>query len=264
MNWPYPTILPLVDIAVSAGAAIQQFAAKACAVDIKSDDSPVTEADRAAESIICAALSRLWPDIPIVAEEQMSQGQAVDPKGGRFFLVDPLDGTKEFIAGRPDYTVNIALIEHGIPSLGVVYAPARRVVYFGSPEGACLADVMADEAMADIRPVAVRTRPERPTVVGSLSHPSAEADVYTRSLGDCDTVSIGSSLKFCLIAAGEADLYPRFGRTMQWDTAAGQAVLVAAGGSVRDLSGLMLAYGKQDAAGSDDFANPAFIASGKM
>jgi 3'(2'), 5'-bisphosphate nucleotidase len=259
-----PTIFSLIEIAVSAGEVILQFATKACAIDIKSDDSPVTEADRAAEAIICAALARLWPEIPIVAEEQMSRGHAVDLNGGLFFLVDPLDGTKEFIAGRLDYTVNIALIELGVPRLGVVYAPARRAIYFGSPKGAQLAEVTDSGALANIRPISARLRPARLTVICSLSHPSDEADVYTQLLGDCDKVLIGSSLKFCLLAVGEADLYPRFGRTMQWDTAAGQAVLVASGGSVRDLSGRMLAYGKQDSLGDDSFANPAFVAAGKM
>ena len=249
----------LIDPVIAAGAATLAVREKGVAVDEKADQSPVTEADRQAEDILTRALSALAPDILIVAEERAA-AEGLPPGGARrFWLVDPLDGTKEFVKGGADFTVNVALIEEGGPVLGLVYAPADGRLYAGSREtGATFARVTHGKAEAS-SPIAPRRRPaDGPDlkVVASKSHRNPETEAYLRHFPDADCVSIGSSLKFCLVAEGAADIYPRLGPTMEWDTAAGDAVLRAAGGVVCDGQGATLAYGKPD------FRNGFFVAWG--
>ncbi|MXN67237.1 3'(2'),5'-bisphosphate nucleotidase CysQ [Stappia sp. GBMRC 2046] len=246
-------------IAWAAGAITLEYFQVDTAVESKADDSPVTQADRAVEEFILAELEKACPGIPVVAEEAVSAG-SVPASADRFFLVDPLDGTKEFIAGRSDYTVNIALIEKNQPVCGVVHAPARGTSYAGGREcGAylCRGEEFGDSASR----IAVRhADPAGIVAVASRSHNSPETDAFLAKFEIAERVSVGSSLKFCLLAAGEADLYPRFGRTMEWDTAAGHAVLLAAGGGVMTDAGVPLAYDKRDQTSDSDFANPHFIA----
>jgi 3'(2'), 5'-bisphosphate nucleotidase len=216
----------------------------------KEDASPVTEADEKAEEVITAALLALTPDIPIVAEEAVSAGH-IPQVGDRFWLVDPLDGTKEFINRNGEFTVNIALIEHGKPTLGVVLAPALGRLFAGHVgHGAYVEDEKGR------RPIRCRAVPaEGLTVVASRSHGDAAAlDQFLAGRKVAALANAGSSLKLCLVAAGEADLYPRLGRTMEWDIAAGHAVLSAAGGRVETLAGVELGYGKPG------FDNPHFVA----
>lgn len=242
-------------LAREAGAAIMTYYRGEMGVRQKDDKSPVTDADHAAEAIIAAGLRRLTPALPIVAEEEMAGGKVVDVSGGRFWLVDPLDGTKEFIAQRDEFTVNIALVEHGAPVLGVVYAPARDLLYAGAGPGTAFRERHGGAA----EPVAARVMPADGAVAtGSRSHgDTGKMKEILGTLHIKDVVVSGSSIKFCLVAAGEADVYVRYGPTREWDTAAGQAVLSAAGGSVRTLDGRDMAYGKAD------FLNGEFIARGR-
>jgi 3'(2'), 5'-bisphosphate nucleotidase len=250
-------------LAVKAGAVILAVRAAGIETKLKDDQSPVTEADHRAERIIVEGLSWHFPGIPIVAEEQAAAGILPDDLGNCFFLVDPLDGTKEFCAGREDFTVNIALIEDGAPVAGLVYAPARSVLYAGSGETAYRASVAdaSGEAVIERRiPLRPDSEPEPRRVVASRNHLNQETHDYLEGLSGCTTMNIGSSLKFCLLAEGSADLYPRFSRTMEWDTAAGDAVLRAAGGRTETLDGQPLGYGKRNQPDEVDFANPHFIA----
>lgn len=233
--------------------------AGAFAVERKLDGSPVTEADRRAEEIILDGLERLAPGTPVVSEEKVDSASAGGepaesrPQGRAFWLVDPLDGTKEFVSRNGEFTINVALVEEGIPVLGVVFAPAlQRLFAAAAPRGAIVDDP------AGRRSVAARVAPaDGATVVSSRSHGNAEAmDRFTSGRRVASHVTAGSSLKFCLVAAGQADIYPRFGRTMEWDTAAGDAVLRVAGGRVTDLEGRELRYGKPG------FENPHFVAWG--
>lgn len=245
----------LAAIAREAGQVIMAVYATDFTVRGKNDASPVTEADERAEAVIVRGLEQLAPGIPIVAEEAVAAGRMPE-LGRRFWLVDPLDGTKEFISRNGEFTVNIALIEAGEPVLGVVFAPAlgdAGHLYAGAREtGASL-----DEG-AGARPIRCREVPaEGLTVVASRSHGDAAAlDAFLAGRRVATTTNAGSSLKLCLVARGAADLYPRLGRTMEWDIAAGHAVLLAAGGQVCDLQGEPLRYGKP---GLD---NPHFAASG--
>jgi len=242
-------------IAEQAGREIMRHYQSGGAPRLKNDKTPVTAADVAAEAIILPALAALLPGVPCVAEEAVSIGQVphIDP-GERFLLVDPLDGTREFLVRNGEFTVNIALIEAGQPVLGVVHLPALGTTYIGGPKGATLAS-----AGAAPQPIHARPKPgDGVIVLASRSH--NQNDVMERFLeGErvAERIAAGSSLKFCRLAEGIADLYPRFGRTMEWDTAAGHAVLAAAGGSVRLVTGEPLAYGKPG------FANPDFIARGR-
>jgi 3'(2'), 5'-bisphosphate nucleotidase len=248
-------------LAIEAGLAIMDIYDGECAVSHKADESPVTAADHAAEKIILRGLREAYPDIPCVAEEEVAGGHLPPDLGDAFFLIDPLDGTKEFINKRPDFTVNIALVRHGIPDIGVVYAPAAGKLFGGRPGRAELIVVGPDGAQGERTAISMRNCGAKPTVVASRSHRTPETDDYIAKIGDVDLISVGSSLKFCLLASGEADHYPRFGRTMEWDTAAGDAVLRAAGGLTRTLDGQPLAYGKRKQAHDSDFANPHFVAS---
>jgi 3'(2'), 5'-bisphosphate nucleotidase len=239
-------------VARDAGAAVMQVYGTDHAVSSKTDQSPVTEADVRAEAIIIAALCTLTPDIPIVAEESVAAGE-VPSVGADFWLVDPLDGTKEFIGRNGEFTVNIALVHEGAPVLGVVFAPAIGRLFAGAQgSGAFVED------LAGRRPIHCRiSPPEGLTVVASRSHGDAAAlDAFLAGRKVASLASAGSSLKLCLVAAGEADLYPRLGRTMEWDIAAGHAVLLAAGGRLTDIAGEPLRYGKPQ------FENPHFVASG--
>ncbi len=228
---------------------------------LKNDRSPFTAADLAAEAIILAGLERHAAGIPVIAEESVAAGRTPEPSA-RFFLVDPLDGTKEFLNRNGEFTVNIALIDETRPVMGVVFAPAvRRLFWAAADAGAFEAEVSESGAITQTAAKALRARPVPATGLRALvsrSHGDAATEEWCNSRNVTVRVPAGSSLKFCLIAAGEADVYPRFGRTMEWDTAAGQAVLCAAGGRVLTLEGEPLAYGKK----AQSFANPAFIAEG--
>jgi 3'(2'), 5'-bisphosphate nucleotidase len=241
------------DITLRAGKAILEVYSSDFDVEKKDDASPVTVADQRAEAIIIEALRREVSDAwPIVAEEEVAAGRMPEIDGGPFWLVDPLDGTKEFIKRQGEFTVNIALIENGLPTLGVVHAPAKDATYWGSPLGA-----FAAEGGAGARPIACRPMPAKGLVaVASKSHRNPELEEFLAQYDLAESISSGSSIKFCLVAIGRADLYPRTGRTMEWDTAAGQAVVMAAGGSVSRLDGTPLTYGKPG------FENPHFVVRG--
>ena len=243
----------LRDIAVEAGAAIMTVYQGDFEARAKADSSPVTEADEVAERLIIAALEKLTPEIPIVAEESVSAGRIPDVSGGRFWLVDPLDGTKEFISRNGEFTVNIALIEDRAAVLGVVYCPARERLFYASGPG----QAFREDAGGAPQAIAARAPGRGLVVMVSRSHRDARTDEFLADFEVRSTAEAGSSLKFCVVAAGEADLYPRLGRTMEWDTAAGHAVLAGAGGSVRTLDGDELSYAKPD------FANPFFVARGR-
>jgi 3'(2'), 5'-bisphosphate nucleotidase len=233
-----------------AGKAILEIVRTGYDVEHKQDSSPVTEADRTAELIILAALARAAPGVPVIAEEEVTAGR-IPAHGDRYFLVDPLDGTKEFVRGGDDYTVNIGLIEGGAPKLGVVFSPARGTLHWGLVgEGAWLEDGLGR------RVIHTRERGEQLLAVASKSHFTENtADYLEAAVGVCEHVSIGSSLKFCIVAEGEADIYPRLSPTSEWDTAAGHAVLLAAGGRVDGPDGQPLKYGKRA------FLNRGFLAT---
>lgn len=254
-----PFLQDLVAIARAAGEVILDIYQRDFQIDEKSDSSPVTEADTTAERLILERLAQLEPRLPVVAEEAVNRGEVPDI-AERFLLVDPLDGTKEFIQRRGDFTVNIGLVEHGLPVAGVVLAPARGELFAGR------VGVGAWEARKDSgyrwEPIAVRkANPSALVAVASRSHLSDETRDFIERHHVENFAQAGSSIKFCLVARGEADLYPRLGRTMEWDTAAADAVLRAAGGRVDTLDGKPLRYGKRNQANDSDFANPHFVAS---
>ena len=252
----------LEHLALAAGCEIMAVYEAGIDVEHKADASPVTEADRRAEAVILAGLRESFPGIACVAEEECSAGLLPPALGDVFFLVDPLDGTKEFISRRPDFTVNIALVSAGVPIAGVVFAPAQGILYAGYRNEAWEVEITPRGEMLDRRPIQVRAHPTNPVIVASRSHRTPETDVFIADHPGAEIVSIGSSLKFCLLASGKADLYPRFGRTMEWDTAAGDAVLRAAGGSMRNVDGSAFVYGKRNQPHDADFANPWFVATG--
>ncbi len=241
-------------LALEAGRAIMEIYNTDFEVDTKADSSPVTQADKIAEAIITRALMKdIKTPFPIVGEEAFADGHAPHVGDGPFWLVDPLDGTKEFISKNGEFTVNIALIDAGRPALGVVHAPALGHTYMGSPHGAA-----ADLDGHGPKPIQCRHLPRiGVTALVSRHHKGTEVDAILKDYNVSHEISAGSSLKFCLLAEGKADLYPRLGRTMEWDTAAGHAVLKAAGGTVQDLEGRELTYAKAG------FENPHFIAHGK-
>lgn len=244
-------------LALEGGAKIMDiYAAPDFEVRAKSDSSPVTAADEAADAIISAGLRAAFPDLPLVTEEQAaSHGQSVQT----FLIVDPLDGTKEFVQRRGDFTVNIAYVENGVPVRGVVYAPAKGRLFYTTADGRSVEETGAFDldSPGPVHPIGVNVHPDNRAlmVVASKSHRDQATDDYIGRYAVRDMTSAGSSLKFCLVATGEADLYPRLGRTMEWDTAAGDAVLRGAGGEVvRFDDHTPLAYGKPG------FDNPFFIA----
>jgi 3'(2'), 5'-bisphosphate nucleotidase len=251
-------------VAAVASARILQLRGAGDGWVNKADGSPVTEADRQAEDLILQRLATLLPGIPIVAEECVGENGVPDVMGGRFFLVDALDGTKEFIKGATDFTVNIALIEAGKPVLGVVAAPARGELYSGiAGEGAWRTVLSALGQRGPRHAINVRQPVEKLVAVTSASHMTPSTRDLLDQLPNLEIVSVGSSLKFCLIASGAADIYPRLGRTMQWDTAAGDAVVRAAGGRTLERGFAPLAYGPRPG-GTHPFENPEFISVGQL
>lgn len=245
-------IAPLEAAARAAGAVIMEVYAQDFAVHFKGENDPVTAADSLAEAVILPVLRHLTPDIPIVAEEEAAAGRIPDV-GHTFWLVDPLDGTKEFVKKNGEFTVNIGLIEHGIPVLGIVYAPAQDILWGGADGQAWREDAHGR------RPIVCRPVPaEGAVVLDSRSHRAAERlEAFIATLPGCKVENAGSSLKFCRIAEGSGDYYPRFGPTCEWDTAAAHAVLRAAGGEVVSWDNVALGYGKPK------FLNPDFLARGK-
>jgi 3'(2'), 5'-bisphosphate nucleotidase len=254
----------LLAAVLSAGNAILRHRQAGVVVETKSDHSPLTAADREAEAIIIEALATVEPGVPVVAEEAVSAG-SIPEIGAAFFLVDALDGTREFIAGGRDFTVNVGLVIDGIPQFGIVFAPALGRL-FATTEGSRAVEAAMPAAegagLSALRAEPIRTRepdPGRLTAVASRSHRSPNLELFLKKLPVNEQKSIGSSLKFCLVARGEADLYPRFGPTREWDTAAGHAILSAAGGMVTALDGTPLTYGKASAS----YGNPDFVAWGR-
>jgi 3'(2'), 5'-bisphosphate nucleotidase len=247
-------LLPeLVALADRAGAVIMEHYRGEVRVRQKADASPVTAADEAGEAVILAGLAELTPGIPVVAEEKVAAGHVPELGERPFWLVDPLDGTKEFISRNGEFTVNIGLIKAAAPILGVVLAPAIGRAWWG----AVGLGATARDAEGATRAITVRDAPAAgPTAVASRSHADAETEAFLDQIGAVERISAGSSLKFCLVAEGRADVYPRFGPTMEWDTAAGHAVLNAAGGSVVTREGQPFSYRKPG------FRNPGFIGRG--
>lgn len=238
-------------IARNAGGIIMGYFSNGYSKSKKTDDSPVTDADIAANKFITEELGRIAPRIAIIAEEDEALG---DSSHQSFFLVDPLDGTRSFVRGEAEFTVNIALIENGAPVFGVIYCPPQDILYYGLVGG------NAYKQIGENPPQIIKTRDfpsDGLTVVRSRSHPSKATNDYLQTLQIKELVSGSSSVKFCMVAEGSADIYPRFGRTMEWDTAAGHAILAAAGGVVETADGNPFVYGKQG------FENPPFIAYGK-
>lgn len=242
------------NIAKTAGQAIMSVYDGEHAVEYKDDKSPLTAADKASHEVIVKGLRQNFPDIPILSEEGADIPYDERKRWPRFWCVDPLDGTKEFIKRNGEFTVNIALIEAGKPVAGVVYVPAQDKLYWG------MAQSGAWVKQGDALPCPIRARQPDPsvglTVVMSRSHPSPELEVFLQNIKVAEAMPVGSSLKLCVVAEGLADLYPRLGPTMEWDTAAGHALVEAAGGEVKQPQGEVLNYNKQD------LLNPYFIVSG--
>jgi len=241
-----------ITIARDAGRVIMTYFSGQFDTRQKEDKSPVTDADIAANTLITKELLRLSPHIPIIAEEDEVAGAEGHEM---FWLVDPLDGTRSFVRGEPEFTVNIGLIRNHKPVLGVIYAPPQDIMYYGEVgQGA-----FRIEQDGKATPIKVRTpSTEGLVVTRSKAHPSAETAAYMEKLRIREVVSGSSSIKFCMVAEGGADIYPRFGRTMEWDTAAGHAILLAAGGRVETVDGKPLSYGKPG------YENPHFIAFGEQ
>lgn len=246
-----PAISALEPIARAAGDAILAIYREPFAVEYKQDESPLTAADQGAHEVIVQALTRLTPDIPVLSEESDAETMQARLGWSRYWLVDPLDGTKEFVSRNGEFTVNIALIEEGRPVWGLVYAPVLDRLWYGGKG-------MGAWRVADGKRETIQTLPHQEgapwRVVGSRNHLSQETLDYLAPFGEIELVSMGSSLKFCIIAEGGAELYPRLAPTCEWDTAAAQAVLEGAGGSVTQLDGSALAYNKPD------ILNPWFVA----
>lgn len=246
-----PAISELEPIARAAGDTIMAIYRQPFAVEYKQDESPLTAADQGAHEVIVQALARLTPDIPVLSEESDAETMQARLGWSRYWLVDPLDGTKEFVSRNGEFTVNIALIDQGRPVWGLVYAPVLDKLWYGGKE-------VGAWRVADGTHKAIQTRPHEAgqawRVVGSRNHLSQATLDYLAPLGEVELVSMGSSLKFCIIAEGGAELYPRLAPTCEWDTAAAQAVLEGAGGSVTQLDGSSLAYNKPE------ILNPWFVA----
>lgn len=247
---PAENLREMLPVLRRAGAAAMEIYARGCDVREKADRTPVTEADLAVDRIVVPALEAMFPSVPVVSEERADSFEHA-AGAHMFFLVDPIDGTREFIAQTGEFTINVALIEDGAPVAGIVHAPAAGRLFVGLGNG--FAHEYCERGTR--KPISVRACADRDLVaVASRSHLTARTETFLDEQGIADRVNAGSSLKFCLLAAGEADIYPRFGPTMEWDTAAGDAVLRAAGGMVLTPDGAPLAYGKPD------FRNPDFIA----
>ena len=251
----------MAELALAAGLAIMKHFGEARAT-LKADGSPVTLADQEAEDVILPGLERLFPGVPVVAEESAAAG-IIPATGDDFLLVDPLDGTKEFIAGRDEFTVNIGWVSKGVPVAGVIFAPALNRLWFsGAQAETC-------EASPGIAMVEVRNRrrinvrvPSRGGLVAlaSRSHLTAATEAFLAELPVSERRFAGSSLKFCMLAEGQADVFAHFGPTKEWDTCAGHAILLAAGGSIRRAEGGLFNYGKRDV----EYLNPGFVAAGDL
>ena len=256
-NMEYKNIdfVKICAVARDAGSAIMEIYAGKFNVELKGDDSPLTCADRASHRVIVAGLSAATPDIPVLSEEGRAIPYQERATWSRFWLVDPLDGTKEFIKRNGEFTVNIALVEGGQVTAGVVYVPAQDVMFFGCLETGCW------KISNDGNPVPIKVREADLNaglkVVMSRSHPAPELEEYLREIKVAEVIPVGSSLKLCVVAEGKADLYPRLGPTMEWDTAAGHAVVEAAGGTVAQVDGTPLRYNKEN------LLNPHFIVRGR-
>jgi 3'(2'), 5'-bisphosphate nucleotidase len=250
---PPPLLLQAVRIARAAGEAIMQVYATAFAVQTKDDHSPLTEADLAAHRLIEHELAALTPDIPRLSEESAPEAVAARRDWPRLWLIDPLDGTREFVSRNGEFTVNIALVEHGRATLGVVHVPAQDTCY------AAALGQGAWKIQAGGQPTPIRCRPwpqHEVCVAGSRRHGVERLEALLARLGPHQLISAGSALKFCLVAEGAADLYPRFGPTSEWDTAAGQCLIEATGGAVLALDGQPLRYNARDT-----LLNPEFFAA---
>lgn len=245
----------VLDIVRRAGEAILEvYDSQDTGARLKADESPLTLADLRAHHLIETALRSLTPEIPVLSEESSQIPHATRAAWVRHWLVDPLDGTKEFLSRNGEFTVNIALIEEHIPVLGVVHVPVRKTTYWGIPGSGA----WRRRASEDAQPILVAPRARAPVkVVGSKSHGGDSLDGFLARLGSYELVPVGSSLKFCMVAEGSADVYPRLGPTCEWDTAAAQAVVLGAGGRVVDLEGKSLAYNTKP-----DLLNPHFVAYG--
>jgi 3'(2'),5'-bisphosphate nucleotidase len=249
----------MIAAAAEAGARIHAMAAAGLTTRSKADKSPVTDADEAAEKIIETRLKALLPGAPMIGEEAVAGGRKT-ATGGMFFLVDPIDGTREFIAKRNEYTVNIALLIDGTPALGVIYAPALGELYAGGVEGAYRVALLpgADLAQAGQEKIQVRAKPANVVAAVSHSHLDAATLAWLKKRAITETMKLGSSIKFVRVAEGKADVYPRLAPVSEWDIAAGHAILMAAGGSVKTPEGTPLQYGKRKEA----YLVENFIASG--
>jgi 3'(2'), 5'-bisphosphate nucleotidase len=254
------TAVSLAAIAHRAGAVIMRHYRDGAAPRLKDDRTPVTDADEEAEALILKALARDFPDIPVAAEEEVAAGRGCRPCD-HFFLVDPLDGTREFLSRNGEFTVNIAEVVDGVAVSGAVYAPAKARLFFGDEAGAFEAILLSETRFdpSSARHISARAPAEDGLVViGSRSHPDKQTGDFLKRFVIKQFLAAGSSLKFCLVAAGEADIYARAGRTMEWDTAAGHAVLSAAGGAITAWDGTPFLYGKRG------FENGAFVARGQL
>jgi len=245
---------PVVALAEQAGKAILEVYASDFEVQSKDDDSPLTQADLASHYCIVAGLEALTPGMPIISEESGLPDFEERSQWDRYWLIDPLDGTREFVNRNGEFTVNIALIDQQKPVLGVVYVPVQDVSYLGC-EGYGAERRNTDGSVESIHVSTTSAEPVR--IVGSRSHRGASLDAYLENLGNCEMIPMGSSLKFCVIAQGGADLYPRLGLTSEWDTAAAQAVVEQAGGSVVTLDGKPMKYNTKS-----DILNPFFFVIG--
>jgi 3'(2'), 5'-bisphosphate nucleotidase len=252
---PESLLAGVLDLVAAAGTAILEVYATSHVVEYKADDSPITRADHAAHEILSAGLRRLTPEIPVLSEESAEEhALAVRGQWREFWLIDPLDGTKEFISRNGEFTVNVALIREHRPVLGVVAAPVLQTVYYGVEDVGAF--VLHESAPAE--PIRVRRPAASPlVVVGSRSHRGDSLDAVLARIGPHELRPMGSSLKFCLVAEGTADFYPRLGPTCEWDTAAAQAVVEAAGGGVTTLDGHPLRYNERET-----LLNPHFIVFG--
>lgn len=253
MNFKGELLETVLGFCREAGAEILKFYGVHSRVTFKADESPLTVADQASHDLLTWRLAKLTPDVPVVSEESASKPESASLQTGKFWLVDPLDGTKEFLKGTGDFTVNVALLEERRPILGVVFAPARGIAYLASRSNGA----WRQEAEAD--PVSIQTRPapeKNLRVVASKDHAGPGVEALLKRLPDAEVTSIGSSLKFCMVAEGKADFYPRFVGTMEWDTAAAQCVVEEAGGQLLTLDGNPLGYGKKE------WRNPAILTIG--
>ena len=243
----------VVELAVQAGSAIMEvYEGANCTVTSKADDSPLTAADLASHDVIVEGLHRIAPEWPVLSEESEGTPYEARREWPIFWLVDPLDGTKEFLKRNGEFTVNIALVEGGVPILGVVYAPAIRKNYFAARGLGAFRQEHGETTPIRVR----RSSADTTRIIVSRSHGTDETNVYTEQYGKCEFLNMGSSLKFCLVAEGAADVYPRTGPTMEWDTAAAHCILAEAGGVVKTATGDQLVYNKES------LLNPGFIARG--